>query len=242
MRLLVRLLRERKFHDLIELTNQATWMDTQRGAIPVPVAVAKLYACFKTRRHEEATDIGQWMLNTPGLADWVKECAALTVGYTAFDKQDFAGAAAAFEQIPAAELLKHDIDRYWAAAQFSQGMQLLEVDQKDKALDAFARSASKRGGDAQTSRLSLLFAHFGLANLQSQHGARARQAFELMRESVEEQEPTPEVIGVRLLADMGDLLCRCLMEEDVQELRGNGFLDQLAAPGEAAEGLAPTIA
>ena len=64
VRRVIRLLREQKFHEIIELTDNATWMDVQRGAMPVPVAVARLYAYYKTKRNEEAQGFGNAILGT----------------------------------------------------------------------------------------------------------------------------------------------------------------------------------
>ena len=237
VRHLIRLLEGNQFDELIEAANTATWADLDPGQMPVPVAVVLLYAYFKKKQGDEARRMGEAM-QAQRLAPWVKDYGSLLLGYVLFDQEEYAEAAAAFEQISVSEILGHDADKYWAAAHFSNGIQLLKVGQTEQAFQAFARSLQKRGGSEENVNLAPLFVHFGLDALQTQHGNRAVQAFELLEQSLEGVPPTAEVVYNRLVAEMGRLLCEGLIESDIQHFGGDRFLkvvDRLDAEKELAD-------
>jgi hypothetical protein len=125
-------------------------------------------------------------------------------------------------------LLGHDLDKYWAAAQFSNGIQLLEVDRKDEAFDAFARSMRKRSAVAKNDPLISLFLHFGLKNLETHNGARAKQSFRLVQEGLSSQsKKTEEDITVNFISEIGISLCDALMEGKKEDVEADIFLSPL---------------
>jgi hypothetical protein len=229
IREITRLLREQRFDALIELIEKARWTDMQPGAMPVAVALTELYAFFKTKNTEETARFATDIANARNIAEWVRDDGALLLGYVSFGKREFPQASAAFEKISGDTLLGHNIDHYWAAAQFNEGLQLLEVDNKDKAFRAFDRSLRQRSGTAKISNLTPLFIHFGLKGLEAGAGSRARQAFELATYSVREAEPSAQVAFNELVAELGELLCRALTDEDVRSVPpGDEFLELLS--------------
>ena len=230
IRRLIRLLREKHYDELMEAARRAKWADLPDGAMPVPVAITLMYACFKTRQVDEALHMGSAIGQQSNLAGWVRDCGSLLLGYVLFDQGKYPEAAEAFEKTSTSEVLGHDADRYWAAAQFSQGLQLLAVDQKEKAFDAFARSLGKRGAAATNVNLAPLFVHFGLQSIEARNGNRARHAFQLMGQGLQGAS-SPEAVFHLLLADLGQLLCQALMDEDVAEVGGDRFLALLPRLG-----------
>ena len=151
----------------------------------------------------------------------------MLLGYILFNKTEYEAAAKALTRISVPELLGHNTNRYWAAAQFNQGLQLLGVDNKDKAFEAFARSLTHRGAAADNSKLAPLFIHFGLKSIEDRNGTRACHAFELLAETLDETSDSPTVLRDRLLAQLGGLLSHSLTDEDVEELGGDRFLELL---------------
>jgi hypothetical protein len=238
VRRLIRLLGAKQFPELIDAIDHATWTGCERGSMPLPVAIAQMYAYLKTRRTDEAQRMGTVLADSPGLAGWVRDDGLLLQGYVLFEAEKYPEAAQAFERTSQSEIVGHDVDRYWAAAQFAQGLALLAVDQKEKAFDAFARSLGKRGGAAQTAKLAPLFLHFGLRSMEARNGNRARHAFVLLGQGLDGLPPSPEVVFHRLLADVGQLLCRTLMDEDLTEFGGDKFLE-LVGPLKASSDLVP---
>src|SRR5256885_2123402 len=212
--------------------------------MPIAVAVTLLYAYYKTKRNDKAVDMGYRMSYATRLSQWVQDYGALILGYILFDEEKYAPVdASAEQQLPGAppplyavdvfakisqsEILGHNVDKYWAAAHFNQGLQLLAVDQRAKAFDAFARSLGQRASGAKNTNLAPLFLHFGLQNLESGNGNRARQSFVLMQQSFGAQADADEAqLLYTLLAEMGQLLCETLIGEE-EDLGGIAFLDLL---------------
>ena len=237
---LVAYLREQRFDEMIALIEQTDWIGYEAGLMPVAVAVLLLYGYYKTKRNDLAVDMG-YRMSQANLAQWVQDYGSLLLGYVLFDEQKYArvetgeeiegappplNAADVFAQISRSEVLGHNVDRYWAAAHFNNGLQLLAVNQRAKAFDAFARSLSQRGSNAKNANLAPLFIHFGLQSLEARHGNRAKQAFILMGQSLDAVPDAPDNLLYKLLADMGRLMCEVLMGERA-EMGGDEFLELL---------------
>ena len=225
LRHLTSLLSAQRFDQIIEQVNRLAWSGLPAGSMPLPVAIAQLYAYFKTKNTEIAERFAVRLTETRNIPDWVRDDGALLLGYVLFDKREFPKAADAFQRITRTHLLGHDTARYWAAAQFNHGIQLLEVDQRDKAFDAFARSLGDATGSGKTSGLASLFLHFGLKGIESNNGLRARHAFSLAAKSLEDAESSPDVAFDQLLTEIGLVLCHALMDEDIQDLTGDRVLE-----------------
>jgi hypothetical protein len=225
IREITRLLQEQKFDVLIELIDQTTWSDLKAGSMPVAVAIAQLYAYFKTRNTDIAERFATDIIESTSLSEWVRDDGALLLGYVFFDKREYPNAVKAFQRTSQATVLGHNVDRYCAAAQFNEGLQLLEVNKKDKAFSAFSRALAERGGAGNISSLAPLFLHFGLKSIEARNGERAKQAFALADDSIDDPSSSPRTARNKLLAELGMLLCRALMDEDVESLSGGRFLD-----------------
>lgn len=225
IREITRLLQEQKFDVVVDLIDRTAWSDMKAGEMPVAVAVAQLYAYFKTRNTDVAERFATDIIESKGLAEWVRDDGALLLGYVFFDKREYPNAVKAFQRTSQSTVLGHNVDRYCAAAQFNEGLQLLEVDNKDKAFGAFSRALSERGSTGNIANLAPLFLHFGLKSIESRNGTRARQAFALADESIGDPSASPRVARNKLLAELGTLLCQALMDEDVESLAGDKFLD-----------------
>lgn len=198
-RRLVAYLQQQQFDEVIALIDQTDWLGFEPGLMPIAVAITLLYAYYKTKQNDEAIKMGQRMAQATHLSQWVQDYGALILGYVLFDAEKYASvetnadeqaadaaalnAADVFAQISQAEILGHNTDKYWAAAHFNQGLQLLKVNQRVKAFDAFTRALGQRGGGGQA-KLAPLFLHFGLQNLEQGNGNRAQHAFGLMRQSL----------------------------------------------------------
>jgi len=167
IRALTRHFAQQNYQDAIELAENTRWADFEPGAMPVPVAIALLFAYHREKRTEDVLRIGGLIGEDRQLQQWVRDDALLLLGYVRFHNEDYDAAAQAFEQISTAQLLGHDTDRYWAACHFSRGLQLLKVEQKDKAFAAFARSLGRRGRSDGGADLAPLFLHFGLKHLEN---------------------------------------------------------------------------
>ncbi len=216
-------LKAHQFDAAADAAEKSAWAGFPAGAMPVPVALALLVARVKKEQTEQAEQLGSGIAGRPGLPVWARDYASLLLGRVLFSKKDYEAAANAFESVSSTNLLGHDTDRCWAAAQFSLGLQLLAVDQKDKAFKAFGKSLAKRGGRAENSKLAPLFIHFGLKNMEAKKGNRAKDSFQLMAQSLDGLPDSPEVTLNRLLADMGLLVCQALMDEEAKNLSGDKF-------------------
>jgi len=238
---LVAYLREQRYDEMIALIEQTDWVGYQAGSMPVVIAVMLLYGYYKTKRNDAAVEMGYGMSQATNLAQWVQDYGSLLLGYVLFDAQKYVrvetgeesgdappplNAADVFARISRAEILGHNVDRYWAAAHFNSGLQLLAVNQREKAFDAFARSLSQRGSNAQSANLAPLFIHFGLQGLEARHVNRAKQAFSLMGQSLEAVPDAPDNLLYKLLAEMGHLMCEVLMGARA-EINGDEFLELL---------------
>ncbi len=211
---LERHIRGRDFDGIVDFIRSTPWAGFEPGSMPLPAAIALLYALAQKEENERALGLGSNFESAQRFPQWVQDQAGLILGYVRFRARDFDGAAATFESISKHELLGHDVDRYWAAAHFSRGLELLDADKKSEAFDAFARSVGRReGASTDVANLSPLFAHFGLKNIEAESGARALQAFELLEESVEGAEPADRVLRDRFLAKVGVVLCHCLIDD-----------------------------
>ena len=222
---LVALLRNHRYEELVEQIDRLTWVGLAQGAMPLPVAIGQLYACFKLKRTEQALAMGEQIAGDRNYPQWVIDSGAMLWGYILFDQKKYPEAAVAFERISSSQMLGHDTDKYWAAAQFNQGLQLLEVGQEGKAFEVFGRSLAKAVGSKASSNLVPLFIHFALKAIDSRNGEQARQSFELMSKSLEGTEDSAQKRASETVALMGQLLCRVLMEEDVAELSGKKFIE-----------------
>lgn len=216
-------LKAHQFDAAADAAEKSAWAGFPAGAMPVPVALALLVVRVKKEQTEQAEQLGSGIAGRPGLPVWARDYASLLLGRVLFSKKDYEAAANAFESVSSTNLLGHDTDRCWAAAQFSLGLQLLAVDQKDKAFKAFGKSLAKRGGRAENSKLAPLFIHFGLKNMEAKKGNRAKDSFQLMAQSLDGLPDSPEVTLNRLLADMGLLVCQALMDEEAKNLSGDKF-------------------
>lgn len=225
VRRIIELMKQKQFDELIELINEVNWTGLDPGAMPVPVAITLLYAYFKTQRNEEAIRMGEGIGQSTNLASWVRDEGLLLLGYVLFREQKYPDAAKAFEKVGVSQVLCHDVDKYWAAAKFSFGLQLLAIDKKKDAFDAFASSLQKRKGARENVSLAPLFIHFGLKSIDARNGNRAKHAFALMAEGLENAPDTPEIFRYRLFSDVGFRLCRSLIDEDIRELGGDQFLE-----------------
>lgn len=230
VRQLIRLLQTGEFHQIVELAERTVWTGMEEGAMPIPVAIAKLYAMYRLENTDQAQRFASLIADNPHLETWVTDYGRLLLGYIHFQKaeKESPAAASAFERISTSTVLGHDVDRYWAAAHFSHGLQLLSVDKQEQAFEAFARSLSKRGSAADNTKLAPLFIHFGIKSIEERNGSRARHAFQVIADSIKGQADSARVIHDRVLANLGGLLCRALMDEDVEDLGGEKFLELLA--------------
>jgi hypothetical protein len=226
-RRLVSLMQEKHFDELLEETPRMEWTGLQPGNTPVPVALSQLFARVKTLQLDEAQNMGKALLNMAILPDWVHDIAALLHGYALFRSEAFEDAAESFQRIQSSTLLTHNTDRYWAAAKFSEGLCKLGVGQEAQAFTSFAQSLKHRTGVEETVGLAPLFIHFGLQGIDTRNGNRAKYSFALLIKNLEQLPPSSEVFTDILLAEMGHLLCRSLVDEDISELRGQCFLDLL---------------
>ncbi|MGC9356352.1 MAG: hypothetical protein ACP5GX_00710 [Anaerolineae bacterium] len=201
---------QRKDYDaIIQFVEQSEWAK----GMTAPVAIALLHALYKKKRHEAARRFGSQITDRPIQAGWVRDYGYLILGYLLYDNEEYDEAAAAFEKIGVSELLgKHNTDQYWAASHFARGLQYLEGDKREEAFDSFRRSLSHMQAREENVSLARLFIYFGLQNLEGRKGNRARQAFTLLKESVEGLEPSPDVVKSSVLGEMGLLLCDGLLD------------------------------
>ncbi len=219
-----RLLTEAKFPELLQLIEQTVWDRENPNSMPFPVVLAQLYGLFRTRQEEDVISLAGRLVDAARGVPWARDDSLLILGYMQFGQGQTAKATEAFEQVSVSQLHGHDLDRYWAAAQFSNGIALLAHDQHEKAFDAFQSSLAKRGTRADNHRLAPLFIHFGLKSLDTQQGRRARQAFSLMGQCLSENSTEPQDWLFRRLSAFSVLLCDALHEEDVRELGSKQFL------------------
>lgn len=224
---LTRLIQVKDHEAVIALIQRTAWAGFEPGAMPVPVAIALLHALYKKQKLTEALNLGLNIERHGNIATWVKDLGSLIVGYIRFEQSDFEAAASSFEKVSVPRLLEHDVDRYWAASHFSLGLQLLKVDQKEKAFDAFARSIAKRGAAGNASNLAPLFVHFALKNIEARSGTRALQSFELLEQSLAGAPPNAAVVKNGFVARLGKLICECLTEGKRDAALSEGFLEVL---------------
>jgi tetratricopeptide (TPR) repeat protein len=209
------LVRRKAYDEIVSFVERSEWAES----MPVPVAIALLHALYRKKQHEQAKRFGRVITDTPRLAPWVRDYGYLILGYLLYDNDDYEEAADAFEKISTSELLgHHNTDKYWAAAHFARGLQYLEGDKKEQAFDSFRRSLTQRKTTVRNVSLSTLFTYFGLQNLEARKGNRARQAFTLLKESVEGLEPTRDVVQSSVLGEMGLLLCDGLLDGDGEKV------------------------
>jgi hypothetical protein len=221
---LTRRVATKDFPGVVDFVRKTHWAGMEQGAMPVPAAIALLYALHKTEKTEEALELGGKIKRSQNLPRWVQDYAGLMLGYLRFRQEDFDGAVEAFEGISSSDLVGHDVDRYWAAGHFSRGLELLKVKQQGKAFDAFARAVSKRGASARNVELAPLFIHFGLKNMETRSGSRSLQAFALLEQSLEGAGDEPATVRNRLLAGLGRLLCRAVMAEPDEQVKGEEIM------------------
>lgn len=231
---LIELMRARRWEDVARLADSFQWTGVNEGSMPLPVAVLLLLARYQCGQADKARALAEQLTNGR-FADWLNDDAALLLGYTFFDREQFQEAARAFSKAKTGIVLGHDVERYGAAANFNAGIVLMKADQKAAAFDAFAMAMGQRRGDAENARLAPLFLHFGLTGIETRQGDRARKAFHLLKEGLDDAEIDAEGGWFYKLARMGELLCDSLMEEDVERLGGEVFL-KLAADVEVPEG------
>jgi hypothetical protein len=218
-------LKSAQFDALVEFAEKATWAGFAPGTMAIPVGLALLFARFKKDQFEKAEQLGAAIARHSSVSGWVRDIASLLLGRVLFNKKDYPAAAEEFGRVSSANVLGHDTDRYWATSHFSHGLQLLAVDQKDKAFDAFAKSLAKRNGRAENVKLAPLFIHFGVTSMEAKNGNRAKQSFLLMSKTLDGLKASPEVTLHRLLADLGSLLCESLMGEQGKDITGEKFRD-----------------
>lgn len=219
------LVRDNDFEAIIDFVARSEW---SQSGIPLAVAVALLYAYYKKEHMSEAKRFSELIADDTRLPEWVRNYGFFIKGYVFFREQDFPQAAAAFEQVKTGVLLGHDVDKYWAVAHFSHGLQLLQVDQKEEAFKAFRRSLSQRGISHVSNNLAPLFAYFGWKNILARNGTQALQAFTLMQESLTGLTDNETMLKERLAARIGDLLARSLMAQDARTIPGGEpYLDLL---------------
>ncbi len=236
LREITRLLKERDYQGLLEHLGRVRWVGLPQGQMPVAVAIAQLLALYKTKHSQDAMGLGKNIVEADKLAPWVTDLAALLLGYVYCEQGDFQAAAEAFAKTQAQQVVGHDMDRYWAAANFSLGIRLLQAtdDRRAEAFDAFSQAVTARGGQFDASRLAPLFIHFAFKNLQARNGDRAQQAFFLLGQSLSNSPPGPQTALHLLLSQYGQLLCRALRDEDISDLGGERFLE-LEAETEGVE-------
>ncbi len=205
--------RAHDYDGVIEFCQTTRWPGHSEGAMPIPVAIALQHAHYKKKQDEDAIRMGEQFRDVRGFEDWVRDYGRLILGYVLFDNKEFEKAAEVFGELSEAEVLGHDVDRYWAAAHFSHGVQLLGVEQKAEAFEAFARSVSKRQGSEDNRALVPLFVHFGMQNLEERHGSRALQAFELLEGGLADLPDSPDLALDQAVARIGVILCQALLDE-----------------------------
>jgi hypothetical protein len=218
-----KLVEQKNYEGIIDFIENGKWAES----MPVPVAIALLNAFYKKKRHEDAERFGRAITDTPRLAGWVRDYGYFILGYLRYDNEMYEEAATAFEKIHVSELFgKHNTDKYWAASHYARGLQYLDGDKKEEAFDCFRRSLSQRGTSKANVALTSLFTYFGWQNLEKGNGNRAERAFELMKDSLEGSDNTPEAVKGRLIAEMGILFVRSKMGETDKNLpSGNDFLE-----------------
>lgn len=230
-----KLIKDNDFDGIIEFIGRSPWA---QGGIPVAVGIALLYAYYKKEHMEEAERLASVLSDDPKFPDWVRNYGYFIVGYVYHRKGDFPRAAETFGKIQQRTLLGHNTDRYWAVAHFADGLQKLKVDQKEDAFKAFRLSLSQRGAAQSNANLAPLFVHFGLKNIEARNGSQARQAFALMNDSLAGLEETPTVVQSRIVAQMGELVSRSLMDLTTAELPcGDTFLQLVAQLGKVEKAL-----
>jgi hypothetical protein len=228
IRQVIRLTEAAEFEQVVELVDRTLWAGCGPGSMPVPIAVARLFALYKLLRTEEAQHFATQIAESRNLDTWVTDYGALLLGYIRFNNKQFGAAVEALARISTSTVLGHDTDQYWAAAQFNQGLQLLGAENKEQeAFEALARSLNRRGADADNSKLVPLFIHFGIKGLEDRQGTRSQHAFKLLLETLDKAPDSPLVVHHRIVAGLGERLCRSLMDEDVEELGGEQFLELL---------------
>ncbi|MGD2088742.1 MAG: hypothetical protein PVH61_21365 [Candidatus Aminicenantes bacterium] len=216
LRHLKKLTEEQEFNNLIDFARSTEWEGFGKDAMPVPVVIALLYALYKSKKEVEAQHLGEIISGDDRLPDWVKDYGMLLMGYIFFEKREFQKASEFFGNISRSRILSHDVDKYWAAAHFSSGLQLLAVDQKEQAFDAFARAINKRGAVLENIKLIPLFFHLALKHIETGNGKRALMAFQLLKKSLEgpELEKAEDVFIPVYIANTGELLCKSLIENN----------------------------
>jgi len=211
---LTQLLKEKDFDLAIEFIQATKWAGFEKGAMPVAVAVVLLFSYFKLRKTDHAINLGTNIGKSEGLSDWVKDYSNLLYGYVLYENAKFKESAEVFGKITRSAILEHNLDKYWAASHLSNGLQLLDVDKKEDAFEAFTQSLSVRG-DADSIDLAPLFIHFGLKNIDMRQGSKALQAFELLSVSLKKGDSKdPLRFYYQLLSDLGKILVKSLLEDD----------------------------
>jgi hypothetical protein len=236
IRRFTRLIQESDFDGVIDFVQRTEW--SHKG-IPIAVAIALLYAYYKTERIEDAKRLSEILADDPHMPDWVRNYGFIIKGYVYFREADYEKAAEAFEKLPVKDLLGHNTDRYWAISHFSHGLQLLRVAQNERAFSAFRRSIGQRGQSRDNANLAPLFVYFGLKNILARNGNQALQAFSLMQDSLAGLPPENGVLKYQLVAQLGSLLCHSLLAQNMDTLIGGteylALLTQLDSGLEAAE-------
>lgn len=211
---LARLVQDKNYQETTEFVQKTEWSPGQPGNMPALVALAWCYALYKKKRTQEARQLGENMRQSQSIQGWIKDYVLLLLGYVAVDEKNYVAAVDALGKVSQSRLLGHDVDKCWAVAIFSLGMEHLRLDKKKDAFDAFAQSLEKRVGAKDNARLVPLFMYFGVANIESQNGSRALKAFDLIEKIFQDLPPSPEISRDSLLAGMGKSLCKTLMDED----------------------------
>lgn len=220
LRNLTRLVQEKHFDEVVEFVNHTEWAGMERGHMPVPVAIAQLYAFYRTERLEESRNLGEGIRKQ--LTGWFKDYGLLIYGYSLYRQENYEEAGKIFGEIQTSKLLEHDVDMYWASSHFARGIQLLDVNKRKEAFDAFAHSLQKMKKGEKG--LVPLFFQFGYLNLESRNGSRALQSYELSKKTLEDVPPSPAVEISRLQAELGILLCKAMMGQAGNAVRGEEFV------------------
>jgi hypothetical protein len=223
LRHLKKLVEDQEFKSLIDFARDTEWEGFGKEAMPVPVAIALLYAYYKTKKEEEALYLGEIISGEARLPDWVKDYGMLLMGYVLFEKKEYKKAADYFGNISRSKILSHDVDEYWAASHFSNGLLLLGVDQKEQAYDSFARAITKRGPAPENIKLVQLFFNLALKNIESKNGTRAINTFELLNKSLEGLETIEDAFIPVFISNIGGLLCKSLPGGNGEKLDEKDF-------------------
>ena len=212
---------QKQFAELIEVVEHATWTDLKPGSMPVIVAIALLFAYFKKAQIDKAKSFGSGIANQ--LVGHYKDCGLLLLGYVQMGNEDYQDASESFEKIGTGKLLNHDVDKYWAAAHFSRGLKLLEVERKEEAFKSFSLAMKKQENEDMFALMPLFF-HFGYSSIFSKNGGRALKSFNLVLKGLENSPRSPESVFYHFSGKIGQLLCNSLIRNEGEIPTGNDFV------------------